>query len=90
MCFLLVLWIIVKLKNSYKFDRIVKEITEEKNIDEPKTDEVIQKIGLAEQTLKEKASREKEEAKKYIKDSQTIGEYLVDRGVAKTDQEKEV
>lgn len=85
---LLVVVIYKRLKNSSKFDKIVKDITEEQELEEPKTGEVIKKINTAEQALLHKAEDQEKEAKRLNKDSEAIGNYLSDKGVIKPNKGK--
>jgi len=86
---LLSIWIGMKLKNSAKFDKVVKDITEEQDISPKKTDGVIKDISVAEQKLKTKAAQQKKEADQLQKESAKIGDYLADRGVVKPKKGKE-
>ena len=82
---LFVLWLATKFKNSPKFDKVVKDITEEQPLAEPKSGEVIKKISAAEQNLKKKAAANTKEAERLQKDADTVGDFLTDRGVVKPD-----
>lgn len=86
---LFVIWIFTKLKNSSKFDKVVKDITEEQPLAEPKTNEVINKIGEAEHALKNRAEADKKESERLEKDAKIVGNFLTDRGVVKVDKPKE-
>jgi len=77
------------LKGSAKFDRVVKDITEEIDITPKPTEGVIKDISAAEQALKAKAKLQQDEAKRLQKESAKIGDYLTGRGVVKPKQGKE-
>lgn len=79
----------IRLKGSPKFDKVVKNITEEIDITPKQTDGVIKDISVAEQALKAKAKLQKDEAQKLQKESTKIGDYLADRGVVKPKKGKE-
>ncbi len=66
----------IKFKNSPKFDCAVKKMTEEQPMAEPKTGEVIKKIGAAETALGNKAKRQEKEIKKTQEDNKQIEDYL--------------
>ena len=86
--FLLVLLVYKKLKNSPKFDKFVNSITEEQELKEPKTGEVINKISAAEQALSNKAKQQKKEVERLNKDTEAIGDYLTEKGVTKPSKGK--
>lgn len=85
---LVTLLVIKKLKNSKKFDKFVKSLMEEQELEEPKTGEVINKISAAEQALSNKAKQQTKEAKRLNKDTEAIGDYLSDKGVTKPSKGK--
>lgn len=85
---LLIVVIYKRLKNSSKFDKFVKDITEEQELEEPKPGEVIKKINTAEQALLHKAEQQNKDAKRLKKDSEAIGTYLSDKGVIKPNKGK--
>lgn len=86
-------WLVVtitrKLSKSKWFDKVVNDLTETPITDEPKTSEVLKKIGAAEHALKQKSKEQEVEAKKLVEDNKKIGDYLADRGVVKPDKGKE-
>ena len=81
---LLVLSIIKLLKNSYRFDKIVKSITEQQELRDPKTGEIINKLSAAEQALSNKAQQQKKEVDQLNRDNNVINEYLTNKGVTKS------
>lgn len=86
---LFVIWLFTKLKNSSKFDRVVKDITEEQSLAEPKTNEAITKIEKAEHALKNRAKADEKESERLKEDAGKVGDFLADRGVVKTDKREE-
>lgn len=89
LCLLFALWIFTKSKNSAKFNEVVKDITEEQPLSKPKTGEIINKISVAEQALKNKVAEEVKEAERLYKEASSVGEFLASRGVVKPDKGKE-
>lgn len=89
MTVLFAIWFGVKMKNSAKFNTVVKEITEEQDVSVKQTDGVIKDISAAEKILQAKAKEQKIEADKLQKESVRIGDYLTDRGVVKPMKRKE-
>jgi len=85
---LITLLVVKKLKNSQKFDKFVKSLTEEQELEEPKTGEVINKISAAEQSLLNKAKKQKKDTERLKKDTEAIGNYLTDKGVTKPNKGK--
>ena len=77
------LWLVIKLKNSPTFDKVVNEITEEHDLDEPKTGEVIKGIDEAEKSLKDRSKQHVDEIKRLEKDNKQIGDYLGKKGKGK-------
>ena len=71
------------IKNSKWFDQFATDLTTEKDFSEPKTTEVIDKIGKAEEGLGERAEEQDEQAKKLQEESGSIKEFLDNRGVSK-------
>lgn len=86
---LFALYLATKLKNSRRFETIVKDITEEHDLDPQTTEGVIKDISAAEKALQAKAKAQKVEADKLQKDSAKIGEYLADKSVVKPVKGKE-
>ncbi len=88
LCVLFALWVFTKSKNSKKFNEVVKDITEEQPLSDPKTGEVIKNINAAEQSLKKKAAEDKKEAERLQKNASNVGDFLASRGVVKSEKGK--
>jgi len=71
-CVFLWIW----LKNSSFLDNFIKDATIDKEHNDPEVDAVIESIKLNKNTLKQKASINKEVAKKAEKEASKIEGYL--------------
>ena len=72
----LLVWLLIKMKRSPKFDKFCKDLTEDVTPNPPSTTEVIKSINQEKDGLKKKAEDNTKVVEKLQKDSTKIDNYL--------------
>lgn len=80
---LIAVWFGIKMKKSFKYDQIIKDITEPVDVTPKTSDDVIKDISEAEKALQATAKAKEAEAKKLQEESAKVGDYLIAKGVVK-------
>jgi len=80
---LIAVWFGIKMKKSFKYDQIIKDITEEVDVTPKTPDDVIKDISEAEKALQATAKSKEAEAKKLQEESAKVGDYLIAKGLVK-------
>jgi hypothetical protein len=73
---LLAIWFAIKMKKSYRYDQIIRDITEPVDVTPKTSNNVIRDISVAEKVLKATAETGEVDAEKLQKESAKIRDYL--------------
>jgi len=80
---LIAIWFGIRMKKSFKYDQIIKDIMEPVDVTPKTPDDVIKDISEAEKALQATAKAKEAEAKKLQEESAKVGDYLTAKGVVK-------
>jgi len=86
---LALIWLVIKLWRSPKFDKWCNDMVDGKLKTEPTPKDTIKDIKDAEKELGKQAEQDIKEAEKLTKEADNVNEFLTDRGVIKSKENKE-
>lgn len=74
-------WLVIKLKNSSKFDKFCEDLTED--VTPNSTDEIIKDIKESEADLNKQVKENKKQSDEISKDTKVINNYFSNKGDVK-------
>lgn len=83
-----IIWLIVKLSKSRKFDKFCNDLTSGKLEDEPTAQDTIKNISKEETNLGKTANKDIKEAEKLQTGAEGINDYLGNRGVKQAEKKE--